>query len=199
MVLIGDSKCGKTALIHRFANDNFLQIYTPTGFERYTVDRDVGNLRTQFTIWDTSGVGAYDSVRHLCYQDARVFLLCFDVTSQMSLLNVLKKWHPEIRKHSEAPIVLCGCRSDLSVDSKFTKYTVSSEQALSVARQIGAVTYVETSSLDSTHTVSEAFEVAALASNGKLHKSHHMLTFVRHHAPHLKRHLLKTHRTCCIM
>lgn len=26
VVLVGDSKCGKSALIHRFANDNFLRV-----------------------------------------------------------------------------------------------------------------------------------------------------------------------------
>lgn len=43
-------------------------------------------------------------------------------------------------------------------------------QALSVARQLGATTYVETSSRASGKGVRDAFEVAALAALGKLNK-----------------------------
>lgn len=43
-------------------------------------------------------------------------------------------------------------------------------QALSVARQLGAMTYVETSARASTKGVKDAFEVAALAALGKLNK-----------------------------
>lgn len=43
-------------------------------------------------------------------------------------------------------------------------------QALSVARQLGATTYVETSARASSKGVKDAFEVAALAALGKLNK-----------------------------
>ncbi|KAH9634261.1 hypothetical protein HF086_011521 [Spodoptera exigua] len=43
-------------------------------------------------------------------------------------------------------------------------------KALSVARQLGAMTYVETSARASTKGVKDAFEVAALAALGKLNK-----------------------------
>lgn len=43
-------------------------------------------------------------------------------------------------------------------------------QALAVARQLGAPTYVETSAKTSSKGVKDAFEVAALAALGKLNK-----------------------------
>jgi hypothetical protein len=35
--------------------DFFEQIYTPTGFEKYTVGFEVGGYHFSSTIWDTSG------------------------------------------------------------------------------------------------------------------------------------------------
>lgn len=45
-------------------------------------------------------------------------------------------------------------------------------QAVTVSRQIGATTYVETSAKSSGKAVRDAFEVAALAALGKLNKNH---------------------------
>lgn len=180
VVLVGDSKCGKTCLIQRFESDKFNEVYTPTGFEKYAMTYNVGDYRTHFSIWDTSGTAAYDSVRPLAYQDVRVFLLCFRVSDPDSLDNAVNKWYPEIKQHCDnTPVILCGCQSDLrnNIDTisslaKQQQIPVTSEQAVAVSRQIGATTYVETSSKTSVKAVRDAFEVAALASVGKLNKNH---------------------------
>ncbi|CAG9130758.1 unnamed protein product [Plutella xylostella] len=50
------------------------------------------------------------------------------------------------------------------------QHSVQYRPALSVARQLGATTYVETSARASSKGVKDAFEVAALAALGKLNK-----------------------------
>ncbi|CAL1288308.1 unnamed protein product [Larinioides sclopetarius] len=184
IVLVGDSRCGKTSLIHRFVSDSYTQVYTPTGFERYTATYCVGGYRIHFTLWDTSGTSAYDTVRPLSYKDASVFLLCFTIGSPDSLDNTINKWFPEIRQHSQnIPIILCGCQSDLRNDAetmcalaKLKKVPVTAEQALGVSRQIHATTYVETSSRSCPRSSREAFEISALAALGKLNKNHILRT-----------------------
>lgn len=186
IVLVGDSRCGKTSLINRFTKDKFTEVYTPTGFERYTATYEMNDYRINFTIWDTSGAPAYDTVRPLAYQDARVFLLCFQIPSPDSLDNTVNKWYPEVRQHCpNIPLILCGCQSDLRNDtdvlcslSKQKKSPVSSEQALAASRQMSATTYVETTTKHCGKTVRDAFEVVALASLGKLNKNH--VTIQRH-------------------
>lgn len=182
IVLVGDSRCGKTSLVQRFISDKFAEVYTPTGFEKYAVTYNVGDYRTHFAIWDTSGAAAYDTVRHLAYQDAKIFLLCFRVSDPDSLDSAVNKWYPEIRQHCDnTPVILCGCQNDLRNDietisalAKEHKIPVTSEQAVAVSRQVGATTYVETSSRTSAKAVKDAFEVAALAALGKLNKNHVM-------------------------
>ncbi|RZF32719.1 hypothetical protein LSTR_LSTR005912 [Laodelphax striatellus] len=156
------------------------RVYTPTGFEKYAVTYNVGDYRAHFSIWDTSGAAAYDTVRPLAYQDVKVFLLCFRVSDPESLDNAIKKWYPEIRQHCEStPVILCGCQSDLrndietiSILAKQHRIPVTSEQAVYASRQINATTYVETSSKTSVKGVRDAFEVALLAALGKLNKNH---------------------------
>lgn len=179
VVLVGDSKCGKTSLVQRFVTDAFVEVYTPTGFEKYTCTGCVGGHRVRFVVWDTSGSAAYDSVRPLAYPDARVFLLCFRIGDPDSLENAVRKWYPEVRQHSPgAPLILCGCAADQRGDvetlawlARRRRAPVSSEQALQVSRQLGAATYVETSARTAGRAVRDAFEVAALAALGKLNSA----------------------------
>ncbi|XP_068617801.1 rho-related GTP-binding protein RhoE-like isoform X1 [Battus philenor] len=178
VVLVGDSQCGKTSLVQRFVSDTFIEAYTPTGFEKYGYTCTVADYRVSFSVWDTSGTSAYDTVRPLAYQDAKIFMLCFNIAEPESLHNAAAKWYREVRTHGgSAPVLLCGCKADLRHDketltilSKLRTHPVTSEEALSVARQLGATTYVETSARASSKGVKDAFEVAALAALGKLNK-----------------------------
>ena len=105
------------------------------------------------------GSPAHDSVRALSYQDADVFLLCYKISDPDSLYNVKNKWIREIRSQKfstrhQPPVVLCGCQADQRSDpqtlaalGKVGRMPTSSEQALAICCEIGAVNYVETSSI----------------------------------------------------
>lgn len=224
IVLVGPAKCGKTALVQRFVNDTFAETYIPTGFEKYSTKQKVGEFTVDYQIWDTSGGGAYDSVRPLAYQDANVFMLCFNVGDQESLTSAINKWCIEIRRHCRiTPIVLCGCRADTrSVYNTITysaqaRIPVTSEQALLACNHIGAVAYVETSSQYSNILVPEAFKVAAEVALGlistssskpaskkicKEKKSYSVSSPTLNRIngkPDIKSDVQKTAKNCCIM
>ena len=125
------------------------------------------------------GSPAYDSVRSLSYQEADVFLVCYKISDPISLYNVKNKWIAEVRRHRpEAPVVLCGCMSDLRTDSATSaalartgRAPVSREQGLAICCEIGAVNFVEASAATDLKDVQEAFEVCALAAMSKLANS----------------------------
>lgn len=158
----------------------------PTGFEKYTVGFEVGGYHFNATIWDTSGALTYDNIRPLTYQNADVFLICFHLGDYNSLQNALNKWYPEVHQYSSSsvPVILCGCQSDMrfaeipatvaSISGDVKKRPVFSEEALAISRQIGAITYVETTSFYNNRTAQEAFEVSALAAKGKLNNNSKM-------------------------
>lgn len=178
ITLVGDSRCGKTALIHRFLHDTFLETYTPTGFQRYATS-DKTDKHANITLWDTSGFSPYDTIRPLAYQDTRVFVLCFNIGQPDSLDNIVKKWYPEVRKHCpDVPVILCGCQSDARSDSEIVstlarqrKLPVMFDQATSAGKAIEAKCYVETSSKISSKSVKDAFEIAVILAKGKAQKN----------------------------
>ena len=56
VVMIGDTKVGKTALVNKFRAGKFDTSYTRTNFESVTTSSIVGGQRVKFTIYDTSGM-----------------------------------------------------------------------------------------------------------------------------------------------
>lgn len=168
VVLVGDSRCGKTALANRFVSDVFTTDYTPTGFDRYTTSDEAAGQKFHFSVWDTSGSVAYDTVRPLSYQDASVVLLCFNVGVPESLHNVIHKWQPEVRQHCPgASLLLIGCQSDARMVQRGG--CVSADEALTWASRLGAVAYVETSARAAPRSVRDAWKAAARAALGPAH------------------------------
>jgi len=175
VVVVGDCKVGKTALVNRFCQDSFNENYTPTSFNRQMADTTVANKRVRYTVWDTSGHHDTDTTRILAFREADVFLLCYKISDPSSLFSAINHWVPELSCHAPAtPIVLVGCQSDLRTDRTVLqglanqgKAPVSSQQALAFSQQIEAVMYVETSAKASGRGVASAMEVAALTSLGQ--------------------------------
>jgi len=169
---------GKSALVNRFINNKFNEYYRATQFEKYTTSALVANRRVKYTIWDTAGSHAASSARQLAFREADVFLLCYRITDPSTLFSALNHWCPEIRSSAsdpQVPIILVGCGADLRADrdllsslAKQGRAPISADQALSFSHQIGAAMYVETSAKNSARAAISAFEVAGLASMGKI-------------------------------
>jgi len=88
--------------------------------------------------------------------DHDVVLLCCPLDRSVSLAHVLSHWSVLT---STVTTVLVGTMSDVR-ESQATTY----QEALAVARQIGAVSYIETSAKISYTSTTSAFESAALAT-----------------------------------
>jgi len=97
----------------------------------------------------------YDRLRPLSYPQTDVFLVCFSVTSPASFENVKEKWFPEVHHHCPGvPCLIVGTQVDLRDDSQVIEKLarqkqrpVTSEQGERLARELGAVKFVECSAL----------------------------------------------------
>ncbi|KAJ2047882.1 hypothetical protein GGI03_008492, partial [Coemansia sp. RSA 2337] len=94
-----------------------------------------------------------------------------------SLHNVYDKWHPEAEQNSpNSPVVLVALKLDLRDNENtrrelagYQEVPVTREQGEAMARRIGAVSYIECSSIQNFN-VRQVFEVAArhaLRSDGR--------------------------------
>lgn len=106
-------------------------------------------------LFDTAGQEDYDRLRPLSYPQTDVFLVCFSVTSPASFENVKEKWFPEVHHHCPGvPCLIVGTQIDLRDDpqvleklARQKQRPVTPEQGERLARELGAVKYVECSAL----------------------------------------------------
>uniref|UniRef100_A0A671QQI4 Rho-related GTP-binding protein RhoN-like n=1 Tax=Sinocyclocheilus anshuiensis TaxID=1608454 RepID=A0A671QQI4_9TELE len=117
IVVVGDTQCGKTALLHVFAKDSYPENYVPTVFENYTASFEIDKHRIELNMWDTSGSSYYDNVRPLAYPDCDAVLICFDISRPETLDSIPKKWQVEAQEYCpSAKLVLVGCKLDMRTD-----------------------------------------------------------------------------------
>lgn len=115
----------------------------------------IGDEPYTLGLFDTAGQEDYDRLRPLSYPQTDVFLVCFSVTSPASFENVREKWFPEVHHHCPGvPCLIVGTQTDLrddpSVREKLGKQKMSpvrKEDGEKMAKELGAVRYVECSAL----------------------------------------------------
>lgn len=113
---------------------------------------------------------AADRMGIASYRHADVFLCCFSIISPPSFESISRKWLPEINQRSQSPIILVGTKADRREDKrtlqrlkKHNQMPITSEQAIAKQVEIGAVKYLECSSLSNTG-VTEVFDEAIKAA-----------------------------------
>jgi len=164
IVVLGDAGIGKSLLLTTFTIPHRVnRTQTKQLFADYTTTITVDAKTFELSIWDTNSSKEYEHIRPLNFAHTAIFLLCFSITSPQSIDNIQLKWDQEIKKYfgtkdKEPAKLLVGLQSDLrelesssfsssSLREKGDKRCVSREQAMQLARDIGAVSYVECSSL----------------------------------------------------
>ena len=160
-VVVGDGAVGKTCILMSYSTSAFPGEYIPTVFDSYSATVMVDGEPVNLCLWDTAGQEDYDRLRPLSYPQTDVFLICFSIVNPTSFDNVREKWYPEIRHYCpKTPIILVGTMLDLrknaeadNINNDFrtlnkAKATqVNQLQALALAKDIGAVKYLECSAL----------------------------------------------------
>ena len=152
IVVIGDSRVGKTNLIKRFITNTFNQNSKSTlGVEFISKLYKIKNHIFKIEIWDTAGQERYKSITSVYYKGAKGALVVYDITSKISFNN-LDKWMTEIKDITSKDIrlMIIGNKIDLK---QFREVTI--EEAVAKAKELG-IPLMETSALDSTN-VKKAF------------------------------------------
>ena len=158
VILIGDSRVGKTSLIEQYINKQFSEehITTVTAGDKFYKEVKVGGKTIKLEIWDTAGQEQYRTVNKIYMKNAKIALIVYDITQQQSFDN-LKNWYNELKNIDSIEIIgVIANKSDLYEDKVIDK-----EEGENYAKSINAIFY-ETSATD--------YEIVATAFEGLAEK-----------------------------
>ena len=118
----GDSGVGKTSFLYQYTDNQFNSKFISTvGIdfrEKRVVYKSPSNGRSHrihLQLWDTAGQERFRSLTTAFFRDAMGFILMFDLTSELSFLNV-RNWISQLQTHAyceDPDIILVGNKLDL--------------------------------------------------------------------------------------
>ncbi|TFG09039.1 MAG: GTP-binding protein [Promethearchaeota archaeon] len=156
-LIAGDSAVGKTTLIHRYVEEEFIDTKVITiGVDFFLKEVKVnGDTSAHLQIWDIGGQQRFRYMVKEYIPGARGALLLFDTTSWKSFVNI-DKWAQLLRIYDKnLPIVLVATKYDLKEFSMVADYYAELKQ-----KKLSMIDYIKTSS-KTGHNVNEVFEILA--------------------------------------
>jgi small GTP-binding protein len=158
VVLVGDTKVGKTCLLNRLTTGSFRDTAATIGaaFQTHTLQTTTGSRTLQ--IWDTAGQEKYRSLAPMYYRAAQVALICFDLTNRESY-EAVGPWADELAEKTSSDIqtIMVGNKADLT-DAR----AITTEEARELAFEKGAAHYVECSAKSGDGVIDLFMKVADL-------------------------------------
>ena len=88
ILVIGPMQCGKTSFVSRLNKKPNQQASPTLGVDTTTIDFTLDQKEFKLTFFDTSGDSIYKEVRSEFYSDLSVLVVCFDLSSKQSYLEV---------------------------------------------------------------------------------------------------------------
>lgn len=115
LVLLGEAAVGKSSLVHRFVQNEFLEDREPTIGAAFLTQRcRLEDRLIKFEIWDTAGQERFHSLAPMYYRNAQASVVVYDVTKYTSFEKA-KQWVSELQRQASPSIViaLVGNKTDL--------------------------------------------------------------------------------------
>ncbi|XP_078283164.1 ras and EF-hand domain-containing protein [Rhinoraja longicauda] len=162
LVLAGDAGSGKSSFLLRLCMNEFKgHIQTTLGVDFQMKRLLVDGERATLQIWDTAGQERFRSIAKSYFRKAHGVLLLYDVTSEISFLNV-REWIDEIKNSTDGPIpiILIGNKIDLRNEKPQTQQgAVLTAHGEKLAMAYSAL-FCETSAKDGTNVVEAVLHLA---------------------------------------
>ena len=115
VLILGESKVGKSSILSRFTDKHFTENLPPTlGIDYKITKVIVDKTEVKLQIWDTAGQERFRSITESFYKGCQAVLLVFDLTDRDSFEKT-KSWLMSIYEKAgkEVVIVLVGNKYDL--------------------------------------------------------------------------------------
>uniref|UniRef100_A0A336KYG1 Ras-related protein Rab-43 n=1 Tax=Culicoides sonorensis TaxID=179676 RepID=A0A336KYG1_CULSO len=149
VVLIGDCGTGKTCIVQRFKNGNWIEKHNNTiGVDFSIKTINVDGKRVKLQIWDTAGQERFRTITQSYYRSANGVIIVYDITKRQSYVN-LQRWIDEVRRYTASNVILAlvGNKCDLEGDRQ-----VDPAEVAAMCELIPEIMFsIETSAKDNTN------------------------------------------------
>jgi Ras-related protein Rab-1A len=117
LLIIGDSGVGKSCILLRFADNNFIDSYISTigvDFKIKTIQINGKTIKLQ--IWDTAGQERFRTITSSYYRGANGIICVYDVTDKETFSNIKKEWLPQIERYAPEQVktIVVGTKTDMT-------------------------------------------------------------------------------------
>jgi len=151
---MGAGAVGKSCLTLRFVQDRVTTEYVPTIEDSYSKLTNVDGHDARLDILDTAGQDDFAAMRETYMRQGDGFILVFAVNDAQTFdeIDTLQKDIKITKGSDDTPIVICGNKSDLPLDSWAVTRECIKEYCDTVK-----ITYLETSAI-SGKNVTQTFQ-----------------------------------------
>ena len=114
LMILGNSKVGKTCFILRYTDNIFQEVYLSTiGIDFKTKTETVNNKQYKIYLYDTTGQEKYKSIALNIIKNAQGIILMYDITDRESFESI-PDWIKSIKdaKGNNFPMILLGNKLD---------------------------------------------------------------------------------------
>ncbi|KAI0739640.1 ras-domain-containing protein [Daedaleopsis nitida] len=127
LLLIGNSSVGKSSLLLRFSDEQWLpedESSATIGVDFRVHKMDVKGKKVKLSIWDTAGQERFRTITSSYYRGAQGIILVYDVANRESF-DALPKWFSELETYVSSAVVkiIVGNK----VDKEFSRQVPYSE------------------------------------------------------------------------
>lgn len=166
VLILGESKVGKSSILSRFTDKHFTENLPPTlGIDYKITKVNVDKTEVKLQIWDTAGQERFRSITESFYKGCQAVLLVFDLTDR-DTFEKTKSWLMSIYEKAgkDVLIVLVGNKYDLKNQKGVEVVPEFEITGLAEAHQIA---YFNASAKED-YNITEIFVYIAKTVKGKL-------------------------------
>ena len=142
VLFVGDSGVGKTQIINKFVENNFLENCVSTiGVDFKIKEVEFKNKKIKLQLWDTAGQERFRAIIQNYYKNAHLIAFFYAINNRNSF-NSIPKWVDEVKKQTDknTKFLLVGNKCDLEEN----KRQVSTEEAQEYAKE-NKIEFIEVS------------------------------------------------------
>ncbi|KAJ3714319.1 ras family-domain-containing protein [Lentinula guzmanii] len=152
LLLIGNSSVGKSSLLLRFSDEQWLpedESSATIGVDFRVHRMDVNGKKVKLSIWDTAGQERFRTITSSYYRGAQGIILVYDVSSRESF-DALPRWYSELETYVSESVV------KILVGNKEFSRQVPTAEASAFAQRMNSL-FIEASAKTSVN-VKETFQ-----------------------------------------